>query len=306
MKILYDSFPVSNASYVALGNFDGVHLGHTRLIETLVSKGHPAVIYTFEKHPMNEILGEGTVLSINTNKEKADIFASMNVDCTVFADFNTVRDMTPEDFVERVLIRSLSAKAVVCGYNYRFGKNGSGDTTLLKKLLNDRGVSLTVVDEVTLDGMEVSSTAVRNTLLAGDMERATELLGRPYFMDSTVVHGKALGRQLGFPTINETFDNGRLILPYGVYFAKCKVKGGDTYIAVVNVGIRPTVNSTDKIPTAEAHIIDFNDDLYGSDVRIEFYKKCRDERKFASLDELTEQIRRDISACKEYFKIGEL
>lgn len=295
-------FTDSKPRAVALGNFDGVHLGHTKLIEILVSKGLYSVVYTFEKHPLNEIFGEGMVLSVNTNKEKADILTSMGVDRVVFDDFNGVRNMSPEEFVDTVLVSGLDAREVVCGYNYHFGKNGAGDVAVLERLLFDRNVKLTVVDEVTLDGEAVSSTAVRGALLSGDMEGAKKLLGRPYFMDSTVVHGKALGRKMGFPTINETFDNGRLILPYGVYFAKCKIKNSGTHIAVVNVGVRPTVNDTDKIPTAEAHIIDFNEDLYGNEVRIEFYKKCRDEIKFDSIDALKAQIEKDVSSCKEYFK----
>lgn len=287
---------------MALGNFDGIHAGHRELIKVLTSFGLPSVVYTFEEHPLNCIFGKGSVLSINTNSEKAEVFDSLGVDFTVFADFDEVRDMSPETFVDEVLINRLSACEVVCGYNYRFGKNGSGDADLLSRLLKERGSRLTVVSEVSVDGAPVSSTEVRRALLEGDMERAERLLGRPFFMNSTVVHGKALGRQMGFPTINETFDEGRLILPYGVYFARCVVKGGESHIAVVNVGIRPTVNSTDPTPTVEAHIIDFEGDLYGRDVRVEFIKKHRDERKFANLDGLREQISSDITECKGFFQ----
>ncbi len=301
MQIFYNSYKTRNPSSVALGNFDGVHIGHTKLINVLTSFDLPSVVYTFETHPINEINKKNTLLTVNTNAEKAEIMESLGVDAVVFASFSEVRNLTPEEFVDTVLIKQLSAREVVCGYNYRFGKNGVGDTQLLSKLLEAHGARLTVIEEVTLDGLPVSSTQVRKALLDGDMEQAHKLLGRPYFIDSTVIHGKALGRQMGFPTINETFEDGRLVLPYGVYFARCTVKGGASHIAVVNVGVRPTVNTTDPIPTVEAHIIDFKGDLYGCDVRIEMMKKCRDERKFGSLDDLKQQIEIDILQCKKYF-----
>lgn len=301
MQIFYNSYPQPTPSAIALGYFDGVHIGHTRLIKELTSKGIPSTVYTFESHPLNVIKGSGTVLSVNTNSEKAEIFRFLGVDNVIFAHFNEVRDMTPEEFVDSILIDKLNAREVVCGYNYRFGKNGSGTTQILSKLLANRGINLTVIDEVTFDGQTVSSTEVRKALLSGDMERAEKLLGRPYFIDSTVVHGKALGRQLGFPTINETFAKDRLVLPYGVYFARCTVKGGNAHSAVVNVGVRPTVNSIDPTPTVEAHLIDFKGDLYGTDVRIELLKKSRDEQKFASLEALKKQIEKDICECREYF-----
>ncbi len=301
MQIFYNSYTAKNPTAVALGNFDGVHIGHTKLINVLTSFAMQSVVYTFETHPVNEICGKNTLLTVNTNAEKSEILESLGVDSVILADFNAVRDLSPEEFVDNILIKKLQAKEVVCGYNYRFGKNGAGDTFLLSRLLKERGANLTVVEEVTLDGLTVSSTEVRRALLGGDMEQAHKLLGRPYFIDSTVVHGKALGRKMGFPTVNEAFEEGRLVLPYGVYFARCIVKGGASHIAVVNIGIRPTVNTTDPVPTVEAHIIDFSGDLYGSDVRIELLKKSRDEQKFGSLDGLKKQIEKDISECRKYF-----
>lgn len=300
MNIFYNDYAFSSPTAVALGNFDGVHIGHARLIKALTDLEFTSVVYTFEKHPANMLSGNETLLTINTNDEKAEILSELGVDNLIFADFLSVKDMTPREFVDKILIEKLSAREVVCGYNYRFGKRGEGDTELLEKLLREKGVGLTVIDEVTLDGMPVSSSEVRRALLSGDMPLAERLLGRPYFINSTVVHGNALGRKLGFPTVNETFGLGRLILPYGVYFARTVI-GESALPAVVNVGIRPTVNSTDLTPSVEAHIIDFEGDLYGSKVRVEFIKKHRNEQKFASLDDLKRQIEKDITECRNFF-----
>ncbi len=303
MQVFVDTCPVLTESAVALGNFDGVHVGHTKLVDKLLSFGLPSAVYTFEEHPVNVIKGEGTVLSINTNYEKSSIFDSLGVDILIFDDFSDIRDMTPEVFVKTVLIDKLHAKEVVCGFNYRFGKNGEGNPQRLGQLLEKYGSRLTVINEVKLDAVSVSSTRVRNALENGDVELANRLLGRRFFIDSTVVHGCALGRQMGFPTVNVSFERGRLVLPYGVYLVKCIVDNNESHVAVVNVGVRPTVNTTDLIPTVEAHLIDYSGDLYGHRVRIEFYKKLRGEVKFESLEKLKEQIAKDIQSCREYFEV---
>ncbi|MBE6700643.1 MAG: bifunctional riboflavin kinase/FAD synthetase [Ruminococcaceae bacterium] len=308
MQIFFETPSFKKPTIVALGNFDGVHLGHEKLIKTLVeNKDLESVVYTFSKHPLCELFGDGKVKYINTNTEKAELFEEMGVENLIFQDFGEVRYLTPEEFVKTVLVDRLLAKEIVCGFNYKFGKNNTGDVSVLRNLLEAFGVKLTVIDEVMVNGKTASSSAVRQALSNGNMEEASELMGHPYFLSSKVVHGKALGRKLGFPTINEKINSSRLVIPFGVYFGRCVIpEEKKEYFAVINVGVRPTVNSTDKTPSVEAHIIDFDGDLYEKKVRIEFMKKSRDEIKFPTVEELKKQIEKDISNCKSYFLKGEI
>ncbi|MBQ7897978.1 MAG: bifunctional riboflavin kinase/FAD synthetase [Clostridia bacterium] len=300
MKTYTLGYPEKENFAVALGNFDGVHIGHTKLINAMTSFGLPTLVYTFYDHPLNVIKGEGTVRVINTRAEKESILIDLGVDALVFEDFSSVRDMSPSDFVDKILINKLSAKEVVCGFNYRFGKKNAGDTVLLKQLLSARGVGLTVIDEVTLDGVGVSSSAVRSALLNSDMERAGEMLGRPYFLKSSVKHGKALGRTLGFPTVNLDFEEGRVVPAYGVYVSRFSFEN-KSFPAIANVGVRPTVD-TDVRPMLEAHVIDFEGDLYGKEVKVELLRKLRDEKKFSDVNELKVQVFKDIETAKKYFQ----
>ncbi len=296
MQIYYNTFPDRTPSAVALGNFDGVHVAHTQLINLLTSLGLKSVVYTFEKHPRNQ------ALAINTNEEKAELFETLGVDEVIFADFNEVKDFSPEQFVDKILVEKLAASVVVCGYNYHFGKDAVGDVETLRGLLSQRGIELKVIDEVLLLGIPVSSSLIRDLLSNGELEKANSLLGRPYFINSMVVHGKAFGRQLGFPTINESFSSNRMVLPYGVYFGRCVIDRYYSHPAVVNVGIRPTVNSTDLVPCVEAHLIDFKGNLYDKLVKIQLFKKHREEQRFSDLEALKAQIASDVEECRSYFE----
>lgn len=293
-------YPEKKNYAVALGNFDGVHIGHQKLIKALTGFGYPSLVYTFYEHPLNVIKGDVSVRAINTRAEKEDVIESLGVDALVFEDFSAVRDMTPEEFVDSILINRFSAKEVVCGFNYRFGKKNAGDVTTLKKLLSNYGVNLTVIDEVTLDGTSVSSSEIRGALLEGDVEKANKMLGNPYFLKSKVKHGKALGRTLGFPTVNLDFEEGRVVPAYGVYVARFTFEN-EIFPAIANVGVRPTVDS-DRKPTLEAHVIGFNGDLYEKEVKVELLRKLRDEKRFSDVNELKEQVFRDIENAKNYFQ----
>lgn len=286
-------------SAVALGNFDGVHLGHRRLIDELVSSRLDKTVYTFFDHPLNFLKGEGSVRVINTRCEKENIFEELGVDTLFYEDFERVRDYTPEKFVSEILVGTLNAKEVVCGENYRFGKGNFGNVDTLRSLLASYGVKLSVIPTVFCDGVQVSSSLIRREIEEGNVERAKKLLGRYYFISSTVVHGKALGRNLGFPTVNLELLENRCTLKYGVYYAKINI-GGSCYPSAVNVGVRPTVDLDEKV-NAEAHIIGFDGDLYGEKVRVEFVKRLRDEMKFSNLDELKGQIKKDTEECKRLF-----
>lgn len=303
MEIYYNSYTGTRPTAVALGNFDGVHIGHKKLIEKIIqASGLVSLVYTFSTHPLNELNGEGTVKSINTNEEIISVFEELGVDEVFFDSFVSVASMSPEAFVKEVLIKKLHAREVVCGFNYRFGYKASGDPGLLESLLSSYGVHLTVIPKVCHGGNTVSSTLVREVLSSGDMERANALFGRPYFISSRVTHGKALGRKIGFPTANLDISQERLALPVGVYFGICRIDTGEEFPSVINIGYCPTVDDTIGAVTTEVHLIGFVGDLYGRKVCLEFMKKHRGEMKFPSLDALSAQIQKDVDSCLTYFK----
>ncbi len=293
---------VTSPSVVALGNFDGVHIGHRELIKEVISSEYLGIVYTFYDHPVNIIRGKASVRVINTRAEKESLLEALGVDLLFYEDFERVRNMTPEEFVEEMLVRTFQAKKVVCGFNYRFGKGNTGDTALLGKLLSGYGIPLKVVPEVQYEGTTVSSSEIRKALSDGEVGRAEKMLGARYFISSAVRHGKALGRSLGFPTVNLLLEEDRCPLRFGVYFAELFVDG-KAYPSAVNVGVRPTVDEA-EVPTVEAHIIDFEGDLYGKNVRVEFVKRLRDEKRFSSLDELKIQVKKDTEECKRLFLEG--
>lgn len=294
---------IKEPTAVALGNFDGVHLGHTALIERLIESKYKKLVYTFSSHPVNVINGEGSLNVINTSEEKKLIFEELGVDAIYLEDFERVRNLSPENFVKKVLIDTLSAKEVVCGFNYRFGNKGEGDVEALKGLLSGYDVKLSVLPSVKYLGDVVSSSIIRERLLKGDIEGANKMLGRAYFVYSIVLHGKTLGRSLGFPTINLALEENRVLPEFGVYVGRVPLDGV-TYPAVVNVGIRPTVHSSEEAPVLEAHIVGFKGDLYGRKVKVELLSRLRDEIKFATLNELKKQVEKDIEECKKYFTKG--
>ena len=290
---------LTSPSIVALGNFDGVHIGHQELIKEIISSEYLGIVYTFYEHPINIITGKRSVRAINTRTEKESIFETLGTDLLFYEDFERVRNMTPEEFVEEMLVRTFHAKKVVCGFNYRFGKGNIGDTALLGKILSDYGISLKVVPEVKLHDKTVSSSAIREALALGNITVANEMLGRPYFVKGNVKHGKSLGHVLGFPTVNLDLEEGREIPKYGVYFGKCTLFD-KTYPVAISIGVRPTVENVLK-PRLEAHIIGFEGDLYGKEIKIEFIEKIREEVKFNSVQDLQRQLCLDVEFCKKCF-----
>lgn len=300
METYFLSYPQKKPCAVALGNFDSVHKGHTEIIKKLVKSPYNKTVYTFFEHPLNILKGQGLVKAINTREEKISLLDSLGVDTVIFDDFSKVKDMTPVEFVKTVLLDTLDAKEVFCGYNFRFGADAKGDVNTLKSICRDFGISVNVTNMSEVDGVPVSSSAIRECIITGDTERAEKMLGRRFFVTSVVQHGKALGKKLGFPTINLHFEEDRAVLSYGVYLGEVILEGGK-FPAVINVGLRPTAEEDALIPKIEAHLIGFDGDLYGKTVKAEFVKKIRDEKKFHSLTELKNQVEKDIEYAKNYF-----
>lgn len=290
---------------LVLGNFDGVHSGHLELIRSAVEEGNRLGIktaaWTFEEHPQNIIAGKNIVQRLTFDDEKNEIFASAGLDYAIYENFSRVRDYSPERFVKEVLIEQNNCLTAVCGFNFRFAKNGGGTPETLQALMQKYGGRAIVVPPVFRLNKIVSSTEIRAYIENGLTEEAAEMLGRPYSVNSTVLHGNRLGSKLGLPTINQSFPPDRVKPKNGIYCCTCHIDD-DIFIGVTNVGSRPTVNDDSHNVNCETHIIDYNGSLYGKKIKLCFFKRLRDERKFADLDELKSAIEHDKRSAVEYFE----
>lgn len=292
-------------SVVCLGNFDGVHIGHARLVEETIkmSKGinegpvrscalcfSPFPADYFSKTPLRHIM---------SLEDKLDTFNEMGLDGAYVCDFAKIYDYSPERFMDDVLVRACNCIGTVCGFNYRFGYKAGGTP----KDLSKRFVNFKMVDPVMLKWETVSSTLIKEKIEQGALTGANEMLGRPFYITHTVVHGNNIGHKLGFPTINYIFNSNDLIPAFGIYATVTEV-GGARYISVTNVGTRPTISDSETV-TCETHIIDCPDDidLYGHCVKVSFFKKIRDEKKFSSRDELSEAIALDVENTRKFFAL---
>ena len=293
-----ESFPPdARPSVVALGVFDGVHLGHRAILETAVRRAHGAtsVACTFDPHPAEVLQPDRAPRPITTLDERLALIAETGIAVSVVVAFTpALAAMEPDAFVTDVLLGRLGAKDVVVGYNHRFGRGARGDANLLRELGGRLGFHTEVVPPADVDGTPVSSSAIRAALQRGDVEGAARMLGRPYFVGGEVVQGEARGRTLGFPTANIAAERP-LLIPAGVYACRLHVEG-TVHRAVLNAGVRPTFG--EKVFTLEAHVLDFSGDLYGRIVRLELIRHIREERKFAGVEALKAQIAADVEAAR--------
>lgn len=287
-------------SAIALGFFDGVHLGHQAVIHTAVEyarqNGLESGVFTFSLPMQNSLKGG----RIDTQNEKLACVRSLGVQHYMEPAFEEFRDLTPEQFVLDVLIGMYKAKALFCGDNFTFGKKAAGNVELLKKLCQPRGVQVCVVPMALHDGQNVSSTRVRAALEAGDIPLANALLGRPYRIDFPVRHGQGLGSKLGFPTINQVYPTGYVMPKFGIYITRVLVDG-KWYAGATGMGTRPTVNESGEGPTCETFIPDFSGQLYGESPVLEFYRYIAPSRKFDTLDELKACVFDAAQQAKAFF-----
>lgn len=286
----------------AVGNFDGVHKGHMALLQKAAEKNgctHSAV-WTFASHP-RVCMGDENFSALTTTEQKLALFADAGIELAILEDFPAVKDMSPEDFAVKLLYGRCCVRTAVCGYNFRFGKNAAGTPALLSKEFSRLGADVITVDAVkTAEGEIISSSTIRTLIEGGNIEKANEMLGREFAVSLPVSEGHKLGRTLGLPTINQVFPFGCVIPRHGVYAAKCNIKGKE-YIAVANVGVRPTVTENTENINCETHIIGFSGDLYGELVSVRLYRFLRDEKKFPSVAELKSAITADILKTGELF-----
>ncbi len=287
---------------IALGFFDGVHVGHGALLRQARQKAHElgcsAAALTFEPHPNTVIFGEKTPL-INTLPERRQLMTGLyGIDEMLVLPFDRAfMEMDWQDFVRNVLAEQFEAAHVVCGFDYTFGYRGLGNARNLQALCKELGLGCDVVEKVELLGDEVSSTRIRALLEQGKLEEANTLLGHPHLITGVVSHGKELGRVLGFPTANLPLGEELVEPKRGVYAAKVILQNGNVYKGVTNVGSRPTFGDGTHI-TVETYLLDFAGDLYGQEMQVELVKFLRPEQKFASVDELKQSVLKDIENVK--------
>jgi riboflavin kinase / FMN adenylyltransferase len=283
---------------VALGNFDGVHLGHRAVIETLLSARHGlATVVSFDPHPQVFFSGQSKPL-LTVLPEKVELLEALGVEQLVLLPFDQdLANLTPEEFVEKILVQQLQAKKISVGFNFCFGRKRSGTVEDLQAIAHPYNIPVQVVPPETMEGTQVSSSEIREALGTGDICRANRFLGRAYALTGTVVEGQKLGRTLGFPTANLNVSEQKLIPRQGVY----RVEVTGTTLAqkqrgIMNIGLRPTVDGTRQ--TLEVHLLDWSGDLYGNTVTVSLEQFLRPEQKFESLDALKDQIRRDCEQAR--------
>lgn len=300
--INHTEFKLKNTA-VSLGKFDGLHRGHRKLFEAIQKEqknGLTGVVFSFLLPP-GTFLENKEVNLIYTEEEKKNLLEHMGMDVLVSYPFDKASlSMEPEDFVRDILIEKLDAKVIVVGSDFRFGHNRRGDVKLLEELSLKYGYQLQVFEKVTMEGDIVSSTRIRSELSKGKMELAARLLGEPYSITGEVVHGRKLGRTIGMPTINMALPKEKLLPPNGVYASITEIDGKE-YQGVTNIGVKPTVGAEEEERLAETYIFDYRGDLYGRVLKVSLYAYERPEKKFASVEELKQQMERDKEFGKGYF-----
>lgn len=311
MDILYginSNIKFEKPTGVGLGNFDGLHVGHMALVNTLINEsrlnGLDSMIYTFTKHPENILRRKLFTPLLTTVNKKIQLLSETALKYLYFDEFDeNFSRMKPENFVKDILIKKLGAKLAVAGFDYRFGYKGMGDVNLLKDMGKALNFSVIVIPPIKIDNEIVSSTKIRESVSKGDMERVFRLLGRHYSITGEVANGKKVGSKLGFPTAN-LHPEDYMILPHnGVYITRT-LMDGEFFPSLTNVGLNPTFGEVSRI-SVETHILNFDRDIYNKSIEVFFISKIRAEKKFRSGEELMVQIRRDIEAAKEFFYINE-
>jgi riboflavin kinase/FMN adenylyltransferase len=288
-----------------LGNFDGLHLGHKKLINSLLAKAREndglAAAFIFDPHP-DHVLSPGTAPKmLTTAEQKAKMLNDTGMGLLIYNTFNKeIARLSPEEFVNEFLVKCLKVKEVFIGFNYSFGYKGAGNSGIMKELGARCGFGVNVIPPVRTGEEIVSSTLIRQALDRGDIERAEQMLGYYPALSGVVSEGEGRGRAIGFPTANLLIDDRMNIPAVGVYAAQA-VMETEKHQAVVNIGQKPTFHEQYPV-TVEAHIIDYNKDLYGTALEIILFKKIRDEKKFSGVDELVAQIKADRNSAIDFFK----
>ena len=306
MKVFNSLEEINNIepTVVALGNFDGVHKGHQQIIGRTVKSAEAAglksAVFTFSNHTRTLLKNLPAVKNILYPEEKAAVMEGMGIDYMFNIPFTKeVMSMSPERFVKEILVDAFRIREAYCGFNYSFGYKAQGTPEVLMHEGLKHGFGIHVQEPYMIDGIVVSSTYIRQLISEGRMEECTRFMGRMYSIGGEVVVGNKLGRTIGFPTSNVMIDESMASPPNGVYITYCSYNGVK-YPSITNVGVKPTIGTYSK--NVETHIFNFDKELYGKQIRVEFVKQTREERKFSGLEELSRQIESDCIMAKAYHR----
>jgi riboflavin kinase/FMN adenylyltransferase len=289
---------------IALGFFDGVHLGHKALMDRAVMRarqiGGTSAVFSFDRHPASVLTGQNVPLLTADADRREELCRLGGVDEVILGRFDhAMQQMDWRDFIHKLLIGKYNARYIISGHNNRFGYRGLGTPEGMAEECYKAGIGYDCIADVKVDGVVVSSTYIRGLIAAGEMERAAKFLGHPYTITGTVVHGRAVGRKLGVPTVNLRIPPEIAMPPFGIYATRVRV-GDKSYLAATNIGVRPTFADSDE-PTIEPHLLDFTGDLYGRVISVELHRFLREEKRFESPDALKEAIEADIAHTRAYF-----
>jgi riboflavin kinase/FMN adenylyltransferase len=296
-------FRIESPTIVTIGTFDGVHLGHQKILSRLVQLKHrhglQAVVLTFDPHPRKVIFPSQSDLKLITLvDEKLDLLENYGVDVAVVYPFDKkFSSIEPQEYIEEILVKSLKVKYLVIGYDHKFGKNRSGDIKVLQQYSKKYGYKVEEIDAMDIDHIAISSSKIRHAIEEGNIELANNYLGHYFFLYATVVHGKHLGRELGYPTANLKIESSDKLIPRtGIYFVEVVVDTEKHY-GMMSIGYNPTTDNDQRVKL-EVHIFGFSQEIYGKTIRVNFLKYLRNEKKFNNLEELKEALAEDQRCCE--------
>lgn len=289
-------------SVITIGNFDGLHNGHQVLVKKAVKYAKDnninSIVFTFENHPVN-FFRHNFIKKLISNKEKSKRIKDLDVDIMISIPFDEyMTRISAKDFVKEILVDKLGAKKIIIGHDFTFARNKEGNSNVLEVLSKKYGFSVEIVKPVKINNIRVSSTYIRNLVSQGSVSKVKEYLGYNYMIEGPVIHSRKIGRTIGFPTANILIDEDALVPRRGIYATKVYI-GSEEYYGATNIGFNPTVNG-DKL-SVETHILDFDEDIYGRIVKVEFLERIREEKKFNSLDELKNQLKKDTKFVYEKY-----
>ncbi len=296
------SVDIKEDTVITIGNFDGVHRGHLKLMEltlNLAKVNHlKSVIFTYANHPLEYVLNK-KIEKLMTNEEREQKFRKMGIDYILSVPFEeSLMNMSTDEFIEEILIKKLRGKHLVLGEDAHFGKGREGSASFIRTIGKQMGLQVDIVPLFFEDGLRISSTVIREFIRKGNMEKATKYLGGYYSISGKVIHGEKNGRKMGFPTANVMYDE-QIVLPgVGVYYTVVDC-GGQSFFGATSVGYKPTIIGLERKIFLEVNILDFDRDIYGHEITVHFIKKIRDEMKFNSLEELKNQITKDETVIRQ-------